>query len=485
MRTPRGNSPGSAVPMARRPWPQGVLHLVLGIVIATYFFALTRDSLAAGFTHDDLMNMWLAWKHRFPEHLRDVALFFTPAATFRPAGSILYSTLFEIFGFRPEYFRIACHLILAADVTLAYAIAFQLSRCILTSALATLLFCYHGEFWPVYTNTGVCYDLLCCLFYLAALLLYVSRRRVRLLNGIETAVWLLLLVMALNAKEMAVSLPPVMLAYEYLFHRPAARDFRSWITGNARVPLLGAAAVAMFIAGRLFGPRSIRIFEGYVTDFRPEIVGDRLLHFLSLAVYGAEWLGDGMGLAVAIGAVALLFRGSPLIRLCLVWVLIGVLPVAFIPRRGLDAVLLPFVPVCIIAAAGAVWAIRRLLRVPRSVPGEIAVVVCAMLVILGWHRWNGLFKLAERRQESTLIHSVYGSMREGGIHFGGGSRILLSDDPFPAHPWSAVFLVLLYARDRTVDVDRSYDVQPGAQKRYSHVLLYRGGRLQIESVKSK
>ena len=42
--------------------------------------------------------------------------------------------------------------------------------------LTVLLFAYHGEARSLYVNTGMCYDLLCLLFYSAAFVYYLRAR---------------------------------------------------------------------------------------------------------------------------------------------------------------------------------------------------------------------------------------------------------------------------------------------------------------------
>jgi hypothetical protein len=98
----------------------------------------------------------------------------------RPAGSLLYVPLFHAFGFAPEPFRICCCAPLAANLLLAFRFAFRLTGSRRVAAVSVLILAYHGNFWAMYVNTGLCYDLLCFFFYSAAFLYYLDVRRRRI-----------------------------------------------------------------------------------------------------------------------------------------------------------------------------------------------------------------------------------------------------------------------------------------------------------------
>jgi hypothetical protein len=152
-------------------WP-----LLAAGVIAAYFFRFAAPGLAIGLTHDDLMNLYKSWEQPLTAHLRDIVLFFRVSPSFRPAGSVFYRLWFEWWGFDPLPYRIACYALLFANLVLGYAVARRIGGSREVGLLAALLYAYHGEFWPIYTNTGFVYDLLCFFFYGAALLYYLRVR---------------------------------------------------------------------------------------------------------------------------------------------------------------------------------------------------------------------------------------------------------------------------------------------------------------------
>ena len=263
--------------MFRKLW----LHALAAAAIAAYFFWFAGAGLRADFTHDDLMNIHRSWRPPAAEHLRDILLFFRFSHSYRPVGSLFYQALFDQFGFNPLPYRVACYLLLLANLWLSYFLLRRLANSREAAAVAVLLYAYHWRFWPLYFNTGTCYDLLCLFFYALALL-YDLRARERgvPLGWSQVAIWACLYVLCLNSKEMAVTLPAMIAVHELLRGRP-----RCW-----RVPLVGGALTALFIAGRLAHPDGLAGMEAYRPVFHAEVYADRAYHFLSWALYEPAWL---------------------------------------------------------------------------------------------------------------------------------------------------------------------------------------------------
>ncbi len=76
--------------------------------------------------------------------------------------------------------------------------------------------------WPgvhAYFNDDDIYDILCYSFYFAALLYYVHRRQSSLPLSVGPALSIIFLqILALGAKEMAVTFPAILVAYEVAYH---------------------------------------------------------------------------------------------------------------------------------------------------------------------------------------------------------------------------------------------------------------------------
>jgi len=172
----------------------------------------------------------------------------------RPMGALYYLPLFKFAGFNPVPYNAARLLLLLVNAALFYCLAKILSRSWWIATLAAVPIAYHaGSAYLVYSGSFI-YDILCGGFYFAALLYYVRLRRRNIPLGIpHVFVFLGLYICALNSKEMAVTLPVVVLAYELLFKGRNARF----------VPVLIAAAItAIFIAGKT-GHGSLTDLEAY------------------------------------------------------------------------------------------------------------------------------------------------------------------------------------------------------------------------------
>lgn len=198
---------------------------------------------------------------------------------------------------------------------------------------------YHGQFWGMYTNTGLCYDLLCFCFYAAAFLYYLrSRERTMPLRWHRVAVWSCLYILAMNSKEMAVSLPVVILAYELLAKPPNWRKPLGWVWREGRVPLVGAVLTTVFIAGRIGDPLGLPSMPAYHPVLDWQVYLDRTYHYPAFALYEPNWLTAPVGYALlALMLVAAVAWPSLPFRLGVFWTLVGILPVAFILQRGMDA----------------------------------------------------------------------------------------------------------------------------------------------------
>lgn len=109
---------------------------------------------------------------------------------------------------------------------------------------------------------------LAALFYLAALLLYVrgrgAGRRVAWWSGAALC-WLL----ALGSKEIAITLPAVVLLYEWIFERDAAVPRGAAVLAGVAVAATGVGALALWSAGTLdYSHRDFTMWQRVLTELR-------------------------------------------------------------------------------------------------------------------------------------------------------------------------------------------------------------------------
>lgn len=465
------------------------------ISLLGYFFWFAGRGLGIGFSPEDLMNLYFSWRQPLGEQLLDLAAFFRVSPSFRPAGALFYRGLFEAFGFQELFFRIACFALLAANLWLAYALIRRLTDSKAAAAVAVLLHAYHGNAWFLYFTTAYCYDLLCFFWYTAAWLYYLRVRRSGLPVGWgQMLVWSGLYVLALGSKEMAISLPAVLLAYELLVSPPVGRrpaSLAGWILREGRVPLIGSVLTAFFIVGRVSDPHGLTGIGAYRPVFRLSILLDRTYHFLAYALYEPRWLTPAVAGVLALAGVAAVvrFRSLPF-RLGAAWALIGILPVAFISQRNLGTAYIPGLGACL-SIAVALCAVAR--RAAALLPGTInrrqmagrlhgpLVFTATLLVLILVHGQYGQLDPEHMIPEARDVRLAYEQLSRRPEAIPPGAEVLFLNDPFPCNEWTSLFLVVLYSRDPTVKVFRMdrlmRDSSPEALLHPDVVLTWRDDQL--------
>ncbi len=460
--------------VAARPLSRSLSTLAAGAGVVFYFYYFAVSGLLAEFTHDDLMNLTVSWRPTVAEHVRDTALFFRQGATYRPVGSLFYRVLFDAFGFHSLPYRIACYAVMMANLWLAWQIAFRLMRSRRMAFLVTLLFSYHGAQWPLYLSTGFCYDVLCFFFYAAAMAYYLRVRRHGLPGPAQMAVWSALYILSLGSKEIAVSLPVVMLWHEMLWNRP--RRF-NWLWREGRMPMLGAFLTTAYLVGRMTGPAALSKVQAYEPDVRIEVFLDRAGRLLSEAFYDPRPHQMAV-LVLLLVALPVVCRSKPM-RLAFVWMAVGILPIAFIVPRGLAQAYVPAFGLALFLASAVKLLVRYLPPVSRSI--AVYAVLPAALVL--YHSKYGPLDHRLAAGEGARIRTAYDQMQALSPTFPAGARVLLLDDPFPENDWATTFLVYLHCLKRDAMVGRAALwaewAQPGERLAFDVVLSYDRGKMLL------
>jgi hypothetical protein len=253
-----------------------------------------------------------------------------------------------------------------------------------------------------------------------------------------------------------------------------------WLGREGRVALAGAVITGLFLVGRIAGSHGLAEMEAYRPVLSVQIYLDRAGGFLWRASYRRAWMTPPvMALMVLLAAlVAVRSRALPP-RFALAWMLIGILPVAFISQRGLDAVWIPALGMAMYVA----WGLRELSfrLAPRFGPRPV-VLFAALLVLLAaahyrYARKDWSAMLAEGRH----IRKVYNELRtrHGGLTATG--HILFVEDPFPESGWTSAFLVFLLSGRSDMHVYRLDRLlatwKPEEVIQVSHAFAWCGNRL--------
>jgi hypothetical protein len=465
--------------------------LIAAGCIAAYFLSFTGGSLRAEFTHDDLMNGYRGWFYPLPSLLADNLLFFRFTPMYRPFGALVYKSFFAPFGFDLLPLRVFLLIVLAGSVFLVYRLSRTLSGSAEVGLFAALLGSYHGKFGQLYYNSGTLYDVFCFFFYFAGLVFYAGiRRQGKDLRISHLVIVCTLYILALNSKEVAVSFPLMLLAYELLWHPPGfnASAMWRWFARQALPVWTTAAITTAFVMGRvLFQESSISTIGDYRMTVSAGEYFSKLAHYLNDAFYAKDFLGAPGAAAflvvlVAAGAVsrcrallfgAVLFAG-------------GILPMAFIHARALSSIVVPLagLAVCIAVLLGFVCSALRRLS-PREAWQHTAfwlVFGVTGLFLIWCHPHGGYFYDALQKSEYGQIREAREQLQLLHPRLPGNSRILIVKTPFPQYSpgYNNMFLIRLAYRDASLMVEELAAFEENRQTPdlldYDYVLSFEDGR---------
>ena len=321
------------------------VYPLLALLLVAYFVYFCWPSLGAHFASDDMPNIAKAWK--LPAWQLVCGPFLPWMPFYRPLPNWLLIPVFHVFGLNPVPFRVAMLLFVLANVFLVYELARRLESGEWASWIAAFLACYHVGVNNLYYSTAFVYDVLCCFFYLAALLYYVRIRQSGLVpDRRQTAVFLGLSLFALESKEMAVMLPVVVLLYECLYRQPAfwpPRDFFHWMRREGRCVLAGGCLNLLFLRGNVFGsgvihnPAYIPKFSmGRVWAFQIQSLGDLF----------EKWAYFDRAHVVALWLILFYLawrRPRPVLRFACLFLLVSPLPIEFLLGRAQGCLYIPMV----------------------------------------------------------------------------------------------------------------------------------------------
>ncbi len=325
----------------RASYRSDAIDVVCVIVILAYFLYFALPSLAGGFNDDEMMNMYYYWALGALKSLWANICFWK--GIYRPAGALYYLTLYHFFSLNPQPYRVAQVGILAASIPIVYYLARRLASSRSVAFLAVLALCYHAlEMADLVFVGSFIYDVLCGFFYFAALGYYIHiRDRGLALHPVPLLGFLGIYICALNSKQMAVSLPLIVLIYEGL-RCPRFRDWKEFVQRNWRfaVPALLASVLTLpYIYGTTQGSSALARLPGY----RPSYSWHEFTTSNALFVNDIFYLSDsqiyhvttGM-LLIGWGAIFLyaFLRRDRMLQLMAFWIVITPLPLAFIPLRG-------------------------------------------------------------------------------------------------------------------------------------------------------
>jgi hypothetical protein len=459
-------------------------------VIAAWFLYFARGGLQAGLSGDDLMNLYGYLQKPAPTLLLDTLRFWSTA--YRPLGALFYIPLYQMFGMNPLPYRIVCFAILGLNLVLLYRFCARLTSSREIAFLAAFLASYHAWFVDLYYSAGTIYDLLCYALYMSAFLVYTGIRARGRTPGPPALIGIgLLYVLALDAKEMAVTLPLFLLLYEITFHGAALRKPSLWIAREARAVWLTGAITLVYIAGKLTGPGSLTGNPAYALTISPGRFLKTFHLYLNPLLYQEHWFHDSNTAQLLVGMLAFaVWRRSRVLLFAWFWLLLTILPVSFIAHYAAFFEYLPAAGWALYAATVLVMARHALVRLlPRALPrGPTLEPASQAVLFLGLAAFLAPLHAREAPKTLRLFMSAQPPTRELAEDLSRlrpalrrGARILFVDDPFPKDSTFLFFAARLFYRDMTLDVERiqTQSAPPAEYSRYDVVFEFRGGRLAL------
>ena len=468
----------------------GFLFAAGALLLACYFFRLTRASLHVYFTPDDLMNLYRSWIFSAGRLLKANLLFFLNSDFGRPMGSLWYRVIIDFAGFDPLWFHASNLGILAANIWLTYVVARRLAGSCEIAALTALAMAYHERLGWLYFDTGFIYDVLCYFFLFAALALYLRvRARSAALLPWQWGALFALYICALNSKEMAVMLPAFLGAYELLYHPPQAWQARAlyrWLLREGSATLLTGAVAALFVVGRSTGPLSLTHNAAY----RPSFTWTQFMltsrHFAGDFLAMPDWPAWAVLLLwAALAAIAWVAR-LRVLGFAWLFLMLSPLPIAFIAPRGSAQYY-----VCVFGwmLYAAVLLSKLGAFLTRGVRLEewwlsrargAALFVVVMAVLYSAYKPLGYDSISSASLEAPENRITVAELHAAAPTIRPGSRLLFLNDPIRPDWYNLLFMVRLSYADPSLEVFRVKQMkQPPNDKEiasYDYVFDYHDGR---------
>lgn len=332
--------------------------LLLGLGCAGLFISLSED---------DLMNLHFGMREPLDRLL--LANLFPFTTVYRPMGSAVYVAMFEAFGFNPISYRSISYGILLLSCVALYQLTKKIDGRVTASSIAAIFAAFHSRFLHIYSEGSYLYDILCGMFFLAAVAFYVARRNRGPLSCGEIGVVYLLWAAAVNSKEIALTLPAVLLVYEAIFHWPAAKR-------NVATPLALFVLAVVAWRGKTALGSPLHGHPNYQASFEFEAILHAIQTQLADAVMSRSLV---LGSSVAVLLLAPICWQSLVSRsktavFGLVWALSTPWPVLLIAGRPFSAMYVPWMGVALaLGALSADWIERRQFR-PRTYPALVAAM---------------------------------------------------------------------------------------------------------------
>ncbi len=477
-------------------WLRWSTPILIASAIAAYFLYCTWPGISVGFDNDDVMNLHFAWRPPLSEMLLSNLVPFTNF--YRPMGALYYRTCLAIFGWNPLAFRIVTFGLMLANIGLVFLLGRRLTQSAEISAVAALLFSFHGRLRQVYMSNGTVYDVLCTTFALL-LLWYYARIRQR---QSEIAAWQFalivgLLIAALNAKEMAATIPALLVLYDCIYHSPRKQhgtDIKRWLWQHVPLYVVLFALVAAASWGKSRPGGVFFQHPLYTPSFTIRQFFQHERRLLSGLFYVVSF--NSMGVA---SFYTSLFVLAAVIKRKVLWfsawfALLAPLPIIFIAPRGFFVMYLPMAGIAIYTATllveGREWAWRVLWKrppIPESMwePERIFLMLFVALLLLRGRNASPETMLTVQDDAPRYVAQTHDDIMRLNEPLPEHGAVLLLKCRYPSDSWGPSQMFQILYRDRDLWVGRPsmmhLAVTPEIYPQFDRVIDFHGADLVVVS----
>jgi hypothetical protein len=478
---------GFKAALARASAKKTLRTAALVFLLLLWFLGCARKGLFVNFYGDDMMNL-----NRALVEMRGfrgfISILWPYTAVYRPVGALYYKLVYLVFGLHPLAFRSVTYVFLFLNVVLAFCLAWRFSRRWEVAFLTAMLWAYHHRFDDIYFNNGTVYDVLCFTFYFAAFLFYVRvREKQKDLKWRQVLLFTLLFVLALNSKEMAVTLPVGVAAWEIIYRFSDKPWLRPGVVRSFLLTLALSAAAALVKAGPQSAFYGNAAYKQNFTIATWLTNNAAFLDQLTLKQIGYFTPGMTVGFFFTVIAVAFLFRSRAMF-LGAVFAIIATLPVSFIPGRGFFAVCISYFGWTLYAADAIVIArdgiISRRWEGSRLVSAfPVLTSVLVAFLFLYWQK-HDIYRFRSFREdpERQRIHLTLTDLERAHVcPPGPNGSLLFVRDRWPDPSFQPVMVAHLVCHDPDLNVDLGWVLKewrrPINYRSYTWVLDYKNGQM--------
>lgn len=401
--------------------------MLWAIAVVIYFHYKAPISMRADWTHDDLMNCHRAFETPWCQIFIDIVCFWKPTLLYRPLGELFYKVGFELFGFQAWPWRFVVSTLLVLNAFILGHLATRLSGSLAYGIAATVIASFHTYWVHLYLNTGTIFEVLSFTFVYAGLACYVQfhERRWVLLPTV------ILFILGINSKESAIVLPAFLVLYDLLWHKRI-----DWKTCT----LFGTISIA-FILGRVLAPEGLASIGPYKPQYSLTVYLDRFRNYFGTLVL---WQTIQLWQALLLALTPLLLCRNRMAAFAALIFPIGILPLAFVPERGLDGIY--------VSCAGLALSVPCILLLLPKESMRIAGSIAIFGALILW--MPGRVDLDGADHEFDTIRHFHQTLKIAAPTLPKGAQIQFLHEPFTPdfEGWASTFITRLLYRDVSIIV---------------------------------